>query len=142
MGILINAVLHKMKTLPFLCILLLVTLAQGASAGISGYFTSYCLHRDFAARHAPAAITRHPLAWLRSKPVTIEIKHGRIMWMRFAPKTAIAKIEREVLEPIFYYFFMPLVEIDCALNMHPFCPDHYWRFFGPNAEFEPRPNRN
>ena len=69
-------------------------------------------------------------------------KNPALSFFQTASKTAIAKIEREVLEPIFYYFFMPLVEIDCALNMHPFCPDHYWRFFGPNAEFESRPNRN
>ena len=127
-----------MKTPTILCSLLLVTLAQRAPASVSGYLANYFLNREFAAQHAPAAVTRYPRAWLRGEVVTIEIKYGRIMWMRFAPKTAIERFEREVLEPAFYYFFMPLVEFDCALNGHPSCPEHLWRFYGHNAEFEPR----
>jgi len=127
----------EMKNSILTCALLSTMLSQPASAGLSSYFTSYCLHREFAAQHAPAAASRTLIASLRGEALVVEIKHGRIMWMRPVPDTKTAKLKVKFLEPVFYYFFMPLVEFDCALNGHPLCRDHNWRFFGRNAEFEP-----
>ena len=121
-----------------MCAIFAIMLSQQASAGILRYLTGYCMNREFAAQHAPSAVSRAPLVRARGEAIQVEIKHGRIMWVRFVPNTKRAKFEVRYLEPAFYYVFMPLVELDCALNGHPACPDHHWRFFGPNAEYEPR----
>jgi hypothetical protein len=114
--------------------LLFLAYAPLADAGVVGYLGSYFLHREYAARHAPYAVTRAPREWIAGDAVIVTIKNSTIMWMRLAPKTKREEFERRFLEPTAYYIFMPLVEADCALNGHPASPSYEWAFFGRNLE--------
>lgn len=115
-------------------LIILVALSLRSNAGVAGYAVSYCLHREYAARHAPHAVTRAPREWLTGKPVIVTIRNSTILWPRFGPITKFEKFERRYMEPVFYYMFLPLVEADCALNGHPSRPKYEWKFFGRNLE--------
>ena len=121
--------------------LLLLALAPRSDAGVMGYLRSYLLHREYSARHAPFAVTRAPREWLTGELVIVTIRNSTILWPRFSPrrvngdmKPRFEDLERRYLEPLTYYCFLPLVEVDCAVNGHPWRPEYDWKFFGRNLE--------
>lgn len=105
------------------------------------YLGAYFLLREYAARHAPYAVTRAPREWITGKPVTVELREGRILWPVFSGRRAdsdlahhLQNFERRFMQPLAYYVFSPFVEADCALNGHPASPQYDWKFFGWNLE--------
>lgn len=123
-----------MRLPAFFAVFIVLALVPRADAGMVGYLASYFLHREYAARHAPYAVTRAPREWITGEVVVVTIKNSTILWPRFTSRTTDEKLERRFLEPSMYYFFLPLVEADCALNGHPSRPDYEWKFFGRNLE--------
>jgi len=115
---------------------LLATLCPAKSMGIFGYLVEYSINREYSARYAPYAITRNLGVWPPWQPRIIEIKNSRILWPIFSTRNpSISKrLSVKVFEPIAYYLFMPLVEIDCTINGHPKNPSYDWKFFGSNSE--------
>lgn len=118
----------------------MLVLTPQSDAHVAGYLGSYLRHRDYAARHAPYAVTRAPREWIAGKPVIVKIKNSTILWVRFTSRKAnvwerrLQELERSYLEPLAYYYFLPLVEADCSLNGHPSRRDYDWKFFGRNLE--------
>jgi hypothetical protein len=126
--------------------LLVIAFTPRADAGVVDYLGSYFFNRKYAARHAPYAVTRALREWITGEPVIVTIKNSTILMPVFAtrdgkriferrfPLEHRLPLERRVLEPLAYYYFLPLVEADCALNGHPALPKYEWKFFGRNLE--------
>jgi len=115
---------------------LLVTLSPARSIGVLDYLVSYSVHRNYSAQHAPYAITRNLGEWPPWQPKIIEIKNSRVLWPRFSTRSPSLseKLSKKFFEPMAYYLFMPLVEVDCTLNGHPSDRSYDWKFFGDNYE--------
>lgn len=124
----------KLATLSFF--VLLVTLSPARSMGAIDYLVSYSVLRDYSAKHAPYAITRNLREWPPWKPKVIELTNSRVLWPRFSTRSPSLseKPSRAFFEPLAYYLFMPLVEIDCTLNGHPTNRSYDWKFFGDNYD--------
>ena len=132
----------KLAALSF--VTLVATLCPAKSMGVIDYLVDYSINRHYSARYAPYAITRNLGVWPPWQPKIVVIHNSRFLWVRcIASRHAPAvnrsqaifnKLSEKVLEPIAYYLFMPLVEIDCTLNGHPADPTYHWKFFGSNWE--------
>jgi hypothetical protein len=99
--------------------------------GICIYGPSYFFLRSHSASYAPYAWNRG-YETVNPTPNTIHYPIFGSRPITPGPPPSMARLKQEFLEPLAYYVFSPLVELDLAINNHPANPLPEWTFYGNN----------